>query len=332
MARDSESNSLHTIKGIALSALVALGLLALVAACNRSTPGVYHGYVEGESLYISSPAGGKVVKLDVIKGSDVQAGDPLYELDPEPERTKVSEAENQYHAARALYEDKTRGQRPSEIAALEASIDKAEASLAYSEKELGRIKALHDKEAISDDRLDAARSAYERDRATVAELEEKLKTAQMGARSSQVEAASKEAERTKAALASAQWTLEQKKGVAPEEGRVVDVLYHEGEYVQPGYPVVVLLPPGRVKARFFVPEPQISAVKAGQKLAVSIDGFEGPVEATVSYIASKAEYTPPLIYSRDSRSKLVFMVEATFSNDVAAGLNPGQPIEVRAAP
>jgi HlyD family secretion protein len=325
----------HRSRGRAFMALLcmtlALGALAFISACDDSFPGVYNGYVEGDYIYISSPSGGKVVGLPVEKGDEVKAGDALYELDPEPELTEVREAESRHRAAKALYEDKTLGQRPTELAAIEASIAQAEASREYSEKEFNRINALHEQDSVSGERLDSARAAYDRDRATVAELRERLKTARMGSRTGQVDAARKEVEGARAALERARWTLEQKKGAAPSAGRVVDVLYRDGEYVPAGYPVVVLLPPERVKARFFVPEPELSGFRAGQRVSVSIDGREGPIEATISFISPKAEYAPPFIYSKDSRDKLVFMMEASFEPAVARGLNPGQPLEVRAA-
>lgn len=310
----------------------AIGLLTVISACDNDSRGVYQGYIEGDYLYIASQEDGKVEKISVEKGAEVKAADVLFELDPEPERTACLEAESLYRAAIALYEDKTKGQRPTEIAAIEASIAHAEAALAFSEKEFKRIKTLHKKEVITEERLDSTRAAYNSDRAAVAELKERLKTARMGARSDQVEAARKEVERTKAAFDRAQWSLLQKKGVAPDSGRVVDVLYHEGEYVPAGYPIVVLLPPDKVKARFFVPESELSSLKTGRNVAVTIDGIEGAIEGTISYISPKAEYTPPFIYSKDSRKKLVLMVEASFAPEVAGDLNPGQPVEVRIGP
>ena len=94
-----------------------------------------------------------------------------------------------------------------------------------------------------------------------------------------------------------------------------------------GRPVVVLLPPGNVKVRAFVPETRIGAVQPGGTVRVSVDGRE-PVVGTVSFISPQAEYTPPVIYSQETRSKLVFMIEAVFDRDTSMTLNPGQPVDV----
>jgi HlyD family secretion protein len=314
-----------------LKLALAVGLLAAATSCgDESSRGTYQGYIEGDYLYISSPSGGKVERISVEKGARVEAGALLYELDQEPEASSYQEAESLHSAAKALYKDKTKGRRPTEIAAIEASIAQAEARLAFSEKEFRRLGSLHEKEAIPEERLDSAQAAYARDRAAVAELKETLKTARLGDRTGQLEAAQRQVEKTKAALDMAAWSLAQKRGIAPAPARVVDVLYYEGEYVPAGYPVVVLLPADKVKARFFVPEPELSALRTGQEVTIKIDGIEGPIVGTISYISPKAEYTPPFIYSKDSRAKLVFMVEAYFAPDVAGSLNPGQPVEVRA--
>jgi HlyD family secretion protein len=110
-------------------------------------------------------------------------------------------------------------------------------------------------------------------------------------------------------------------------GRVTDTLFARGDWVPSGAPVVSLLPPGNVKVRFFVPETQLGTVSVGQKVAVSCDGC-APISATVSFIAPQAEYTPPVIYSKESRSKLVFLVEAKPAPEDALKLHPGQPVDV----
>jgi HlyD family secretion protein len=92
-----------------------------------------------------------------------------------------------------------------------------------------------------------------------------------------------------------------------------------------------LLPPGNLKARFFVPEAEIASVAPGQAVTLQCDGCGAPIAARVSRIATQAEYTPPVIYSNAQRSKLVFMVEAQPDAKDATRLRPGQPLDVRRA-
>ena len=84
-----------------------------------------------------------------------------------------------------------------------------------------------------------------------------------------------------------------------------------------------------MKVRFFVPESRLGAVKVGQKVALACDGCGAEVNAAITFIATQAEFTPPVIYSKDNRSKLVYLVEARTAAADAAKLHPGQPVDVR---
>jgi len=94
--------------------------------------------------------------------------------------------------------------------------------------------------------------------------------------------------------------------------------------------VVSILPPGNVKLRFYVPEPRLAALRIGQAVSVRCDGCAAPIAARITFIAPQAEYTPPVIYSRENRAKLVFLVEARPDSPDAA-LHPGLPVEVALA-
>jgi HlyD family secretion protein len=151
----------------------------------------------------------------------------------------------------------------------------------------------------------------------------------LGSRSDQVAGAEANVSALDAALARAEWDLSQKRQTAPVAGSVFDTLYREGEWVAAGRPVVALLPPQHVKVRTFVPQPWLGSIHVGDALEVRVDGAKEPYTAKVSFISPRAEYTPPVIYSRESREKLVFMVEGVFDAAAAAKLHPGQPVDVR---
>jgi HlyD family secretion protein len=169
----------------------------------------------------------------------------------------------------------------------------------------------------------------DQDRQQVDQLASDLQTAGLGSRVDEIAAAEAAARASEAALAKAQWDLDQKSQAAPKSGLVFDTLYYEGEWVPAGHPVVSLLPPEQIKVRAFVPEPQIGAVHIGDRVQVSVDGVGAPFTGRVSFISPEAEYTPPVIYSQESRSKLVFMVEVEFDPKIAVSLHPGQPVDVQ---
>ena len=132
-----------------------------------------------------------------------------------------------------------------------------------------------------------------------------------------------------AALTAAQWRLSQRHFKAVTGGVVADVLARPGETIQAGSPVVSLMPPGNIFIRFFIPEPMLGQVHRGDRLTFACDGCKDGLEGTVEYISPQAEYTPPLIYSDQSRAKLIYMVQARPRADQALLFNPGQPVTVR---
>jgi HlyD family secretion protein len=136
-------------------------------------------------------------------------------------------------------------------------------------------------------------------------------------------------EAARSAIGMAQWRLDQRQVLSPVSGVVADVLARPGETLEAGAPVVSLLPPENIFIRFFVPEPMLAKVHRGDDVTVVCDNCPADLKATISFIAPQAEYTPPVIYSESSRSKLVYLVEARPRLGQARLFNPGQPVMVR---
>jgi HlyD family secretion protein len=310
----------------------ALLLLCHLAGCGPADENRVQGYVEGEYVYVASPLAGTLETLSVRRGDWVSAGAPLFALDAVPEKAARDEAERKLAMNRANWEDAKKGKRPSEIESLEAQLKQATAALVLSEKLMARQEALFRSGGTSREDWDRARSAYDQDRQRVAQLGADLQTARLGSRSDQIAAAEASVRASEAALARAEWDLAQKRQSAPQGGVVFDTLYRPGEWVAAGRPVVALLPPANVKVRAFVPQTRIGTVKLGQPVRVSVDGVADPFLGNVSFISPQAEYTPPVIYSRESRAKLVFKIEILFDPQAAADLHPGQPVDVQLEP
>ena len=153
-------------------------------------------------------------------------------------------------------------------------------------------------------------------------------TAGLGARPDEIRASEAEVASARAALAQADWKLRQKTVASTVAGVVTDTNFVKGEWVNSGLPVVAVLPPENIKVRFFVPETRLGGVRVGQGVELSCDGCPAKIPATISYVASQAEFTPPVIYSRENRAKLVFLVEARPAKADATKLHPGQPVDV----
>jgi HlyD family secretion protein len=151
-------------------------------------------------------------------------------------------------------------------------------------------------------------------------------------RRQEVSAARASVEAARATLSQREWAMAQKSPVAPVSGLVYDTFFVPGEWVPAGRAVVSLLPPGNIKLRFYVPEPDIGTIRIGARVTVTCDGCGAPVPASVTYVSVRPEYTPPVIYSRQERAKLVFLVEARPERDQAERLKPGQPVDIRVSP
>jgi HlyD family secretion protein len=176
-----------------------------------------------------------------------------------------------------------------------AAREQIKAALVLSEAELARQEKLFHTGVAAPQDLDRARSARDQD---------------------------------KKRLDQTDWSFDQKKQATPQSGLVYDTLFRQGEWVAAGKPVVVLLPPQNIKVRAFVPETRVGSIHYGDNAQVEVDGVKDLFLGKVSYISPRAEYTPPVIYSRETRAKLVFMVELVFDPQAAANLHPGQPVEV----
>lgn len=312
--------------------LLAACFVLLLASCDDPPSDRVQGYVEGEFVYVASPYAGALQKLAVERGANVRAGDLLFELENTSETAAHDEAARRLAQAKSNLDDVRKGRRPTEIESLEAQLAQAQAALVLSERELARQEKLSKSGATSVDDLDKARSVNDQNRNRVSQIEADLKTAKLGSREDVIKAAEAEVNAREAALARADWDLSQKRQSATQDALVFDTLYREGEWVGSGKPVVVLLPPPNVKVRAFVSQARLGSLHAGDKVRVFVDGAREPFTGKVTFISPQAEYTPPVIYSRESREKLVFMVEARFDNAAAAKLHPGQPVDVAFGP
>jgi HlyD family secretion protein len=318
--------------GSTAAAASVMACLVILVGCGDGRSGFHQGYIEGEFVYVASPLGGRLERLYVQRGDLVRAGDPLFELDASPERAERDEALRRVDEAEAELDDAMLGRRPSEIQAIEAQLKQAQASLALSRIELARQKKLLQADVTSRREFDTALSTHDADRQRVAELTAVLETAHLGSRTGEINAARQNLLARQAALERAEWNLSQKSQPAAQAALVSDTLYREGDWVPPGYPAVVLLPPENIKARTFIPQDLIGRIHTGDHAQIHVDGLAAPVSATVTFISPRAEFTPPVIFSREMREKFVFLVELAIAPDTASSLHPGQPVDIELLP
>ena len=307
--------------------LVATLVLIGLAGCTRNEAQVHLGYVEAEWTYVSAPASGRIVEEAIDEGSTVETGEFLFKLDSTAEQAAVSEATARVNQAAAEADNLSTGARPAEIRRLEARLAEAKAGLEKAKSDRDRILPLVEQGFAPKSQKDTVIAAFDAAEAAVTAAEEDLKVAELPARSAARQAAQEAARSAEAAQTAAEYRLSERNVSSPVSGRVEEVFFRTGEFVTPGTPVLSLLPADGLKARFFVSQSEVTHFADGDTVRLVADGLSQPVEARVSFIAHDAEFAPPVIYSRQSRQKLVFMVEAEIPAD--SGLHPGVPVEVQ---
>jgi len=304
-------------------------LVLLLAACGQPADRPLQGYIEGEYVRVGAPFAGTLQQLAVQRGDQVAAGAALFTLERENELAARRQAEEQLRGALARLENLKTGKRAPEVQTVEEQLRQAQAARELSAANFRRQEALFKSGFISSAALDDMRTRLKSDNANVEQLKAAVATTKLSAgRPDEIRAAQADADAARQALAQADWRLGQRAVTAPQAGHVNDTYNVVGDFVPAGSPVVSLLPAANVKIRFFVPEPVLGRVKPGQTVDFTCDSCGGAMTATISFIADRAEFTPPVLYSKENRAKLVFLVEAKPAPEVAAKLNPGQPVDV----
>jgi HlyD family secretion protein len=309
-------------------AVIAAGIVLVLMTFSANEDSEFPGYMEADLVLVGSEQAGRVGELSVEEGAFVKQGDPIFVLESEEQEASVAAARSRLQEAEARLADaKAELQRPDEIHVLEAALAQAQAMLQVATNNLERARSLFDKGWITKAQLDDAIAQHDRNQAAVAEAEKRITAGKLPGRSDMIAAAAANAEAARHALTEAEKNLGKRKVFAPANGTVEEVYFRPGEVVNAGQAVIALLPPRNLKVRFFVAEPVRAKLRVDQSIAITCDGCPSDLHAKISFIAREAEFTPPVIFSREQREKLVYLVEARPEGEASA-LTAGQPVTV----
>jgi len=313
-----------------ITSTVAAVLSVLLPGYGDELTPVYNGYVEAEYVYAAPSVTGRIENLVVREGEHVNQGQYLFEMDATKQRASLRAAMARIATAEANLRNLETGSRDAEIAVIRATLGEARAQQALAQSTLTRTQSLFERELSTQARVDADRAALESANAHVAQLEAQLAVAELPARDAQVVAAEATltAARAEADLAAAQ--LDDMRVTAPVAGRIEKVYFDAGEVAGAGAPVLSILPPGDMKVLFYIPEVERPAFAIGDALALSCDGCAEGITVAITRMASDPQFTPPIIYSREERARLVYRAEGRLPAD--AGLLPGQPVTLERLP
>jgi HlyD family secretion protein len=287
------------------------------------------GYVEAETMYVAAPVSGRLAERAVERGTRIAAGTPLFSLDPESTDADTARLEAAVAQARAGAEDLTETrQRQPEIAMAQAGEAAAQAQLTKASSDFQRISELNRRGFAARAQIDAARAARDAAVAQLAHTRAEIRAGEISAgRGDQIVAARAGVQGAEAALRGQRQRRREIAPLAPADGVIEQTYYNPGEWVAANSPVVSVLPDARRKLRFYVPQDRIANLRTGTSISFTCDGCGAARQARITYIAPRAEYTPPVIYSEHARAKLVFLVEAALPGGDHP-LPPGLPVEV----
>lgn len=298
------------------------------------------GYVEATEIRVAPEVGGRLIELTVGEGDTVKAGALVARLDTADVELALRRARADRQQADAQLRLLEAGARPQEIRQAEAQVAAAEADVAAAQVELtsagadlerfetllrtnsGSRKQRDDAETRRDVGRERARGAEER----VKGAREALLRLRAGARQQELEAA-----RARVAIVDAQIaSLEKNRADAsissPLDGTVTEKLVDVGELVAPRTPMLVVTDLDRAWANVYVDEPVVPRLRLGQPATLFTDAGGPGVAGTLSFIASKAEFTPRNVQTAEDRSKLVYRIKIDVDNRNGA-LKQGMPVE-----
>lgn len=274
--------------------LLFIGLITLLLiSCNKKENKSFSGYIDANLVYLSADFGGRLTDLPLSKGQIVKKNQFLFKLEQTNE----------------LYNVKMSQLGTKELLAQRQQIL---TQLNYNEINYHRIVGMRQQNAASQNDLDAAQRDLNISKQQLDDINTKIK-------SNQVDVADKK------------WLVSRKENFAPEYGIIFDTYYTQGEFVQAGIPILSLITKQNIKAIFFAPEEKLSQLRLNEHIKIKTD--QNPHFATghISYISNIAEYTPPIIYSREERQRLVFRVEVQINSPDLEKIHLGQPVTLELA-
>ena len=324
---------------IAVFAVVAIGI---GPACRRAAedgPMRASGYVEATEVRVSPEVGGRVLEIRVDEGDRVTAGANLARLDTSDTEITLRRIEAERAQAAAQLRLLQAGARPEDIRQAQAQAESARADLAATESEvrsaaadLTRFEALLASNSGSRKQRDDAATRHEVAAARVAAARDRVRAAaetvarlRAGARREELAAAQARVDAVDAQIAAARKTVADAQVAAPVSGIVTARLADVGEIVAARAALVVITDLDRAWANVYVDEPIVPKLSLGQPIALVTDAGQR-LEGKITFISSKAEFTPRNVQTAEERTKLVYRIKVTTDNRQGI-LKSGMPVE-----
>jgi HlyD family secretion protein len=280
----------------------ALLALALIGCQERGADDriAVSGHIEATQVRVSAEAGGRLLELIPREGERIRRGELLARIDDEETRLAIDAARAERAGADAELRLRRAGARAEEIAEARARLDQAQAEEAGARRELERMQGLLASGSGTEQARDAARTRHEAAASARAAALEQLRRLEAGSRPQEIDAARARVTAADARIAQLEKRLADAQVSSPVDGVLSERLAEPGELVAPGTGLAVLIELDRPWLTVYVAEPELGRIRLGQPVEVVTDGGESR-QGRLSYISSKAEFTPKNVQTRDER-------------------------------
>lgn len=309
--------------------LAAIGVM-LTGACRQAPDATLiqaAGHVEATEVHVATKLGGRLQSVAVREGDAVEAGQELARLDAVDVDLALRQARAERDQAQADLRLRLAGARVEDIAEIEAQARSAQADAEAARRDFERMQGLLERGSGTTKARDDAQARRDMTAARLEAVQQSLRRARSGFRSEEKDAARARAAALEARVAQLEQQQRDTTIASPLAGVVSEKVAERGELLQAGAPLLVVTDLRDAWLRVYISGPDVARVRLGQPAEVLTDDGQKRM-GRVSFIASKAEFTPKNVQTRDERVKLVYEVKVTLDN--ADGLfKPGMPAEAQ---
>lgn len=314
-------------------AALAVGTALLAAGCGEGNEDgriLASGHVEATEVVISTKVAGRLEQLDVDEGSVIEAGQEIAQIDTVDTLLALESAKAEQALAEAELRLRLAGTRKEDILEAKAQLVRAEADLSGASRDLQRMEGLLATGSGTTKSRDDARTRHDVAAASVEVARERVRRMEAGFRDEEKDAARARTQAAEAGVARLQQQIEDAVIRSPVDGVVTQKLSEQGELMAPGAGIVVVTDLAHAWLNAYIPEPDLGRIRLGQDADVLTDDGQTR-KGRVSFIASRAEFTPKNVQTRDERVKLVFRIKIAVDNEDGL-FKPGMPAEARLQP
>ena len=306
---------------------------ALAASCRSEpvSPNITAaGHVEATDVHLSAKVGGRLLEAPLREGDAVKAGEPVARLSTTDVEIAVRQATADRAQAMAELQLRLAGARKEDLAEMEAQIRATEAEIAGAQLDLDRMQGLLDRGSGTTKSRDDASTRRAILGARLGAQQQSLARLRSGSRPQEIDAARARVESIDARIAQLEQQIKDANMVSPVDGVLTSRVAEPGEQLQIGSPICVITRLSEAWLTVYITDLDLARVRLGQEAVVRTDGGLTR-KGRLTYIASKAEFTPKNVQTRDERVKLVYRVKVGLDN--ADGFfKPGMPAEATFEP